>query len=70
MMKITKKAKLKLVCPSKSKIELQMLIVIPSAPILQNPLLAVVPSRLTIIIRYENNINSKITTPKFAKSAM
>jgi len=36
-MKITKKAKLKLVCPNKCHIELQMFIVVPSAPILQNP---------------------------------
>jgi hypothetical protein len=33
---------LKNVCPNKCHIELQMLIVIPSAPLLQNPLLAVV----------------------------
>jgi len=41
MIKITKKAKLKIVCPNKWHIELQMLIVIPSAPILQNPMLCV-----------------------------
>ena len=32
-------AQLKLAGPSKSQIELQMLIVIPSAPVLQNPML-------------------------------
>jgi hypothetical protein len=49
------KAKLKNVCPNKCYIELQMLIVIPSAPILQNPMLYAVIVLFVLVLQYSPN---------------